>query len=71
MFDAAITVAVARNRQGQPTEARWLVRDISEQQAMLRDRKQAELASFNHDRFVTLTRTFTTQLGKVPHRLVT
>ncbi|MUG91133.1 PAS domain S-box protein [Scytonema sp. UIC 10036] len=51
VFDAAITVAVACNRQGQPTQARWLIRDISEQQAFLRDRqcKPAELASVNHD----------------------
>ncbi|KAF3890767.1 PAS domain S-box protein [Tolypothrix bouteillei VB521301] len=51
LFDAAITVAVTRNKQGQLIEARWLIRDISEQQAVLRDRhpKLAELASINHD----------------------
>ncbi|GAA6618591.1 PAS domain S-box protein [Scytonema sp. NUACC26] len=52
MFDTAITVAVTRAPQGQITEVRWLIRDISEQQGMLGDRhhKPVELPSVNQDR---------------------
>jgi PAS domain S-box-containing protein len=42
LFDAALTVAVARNSQGQATSLRWIVRNISEQ-------KLGELAIVKND----------------------
>jgi PAS domain S-box-containing protein len=42
LFDAALTVAVARNSQGQATSLRWVVRNIAE-------RKRVELAVVKND----------------------
>lgn len=41
-FDAALTVAVSRNNQGEPQSLRWQVRDITE-------RKRAEFSFVNKD----------------------
>jgi PAS domain S-box-containing protein len=51
LFDAAITVAVARDSYDRITEFRWLIRDISEQRAMLCDRycESLKLPSVNQD----------------------